>query len=267
MTDRISHRFNTALVREPAQSIAHGLRDGDGPDPDPAAFSEEFHAYVGALRRAGVTVKRLPALEAFPDSVFIEDPALCLPDTAVLLRPGAQSRIGEAAELEPALRGQIATVRKLAGPGHVDGGDIMVTGSEVIVGLSARTDREGFDELAEILRGWGYAARCVETPPGVLHLKTASAVLADDTVLCTPQMAESDVFEGYRIIETAPGEEASANAIRVNDTVLVSAGYPETTQRIREAMPEVIVEPLSTAQAARVDGGLSCMSLRFFQSE
>ena len=267
MTDTMSHRFTKAIVRSPARSITDGLRAGDGPDPDPDTFQAEFSAYVTALEKAGVAVTRLPALEAFPDSVFIEDPALCLPKGAVVLRPGAESRIGEANELEPALRRQFADVRKLAGPGFVDGGDIMVTGSEVIAGLSARTNRTGYDELAAILKDWSYASRCVETPPGVLHLKTASAILGEDIVLCTLQMAQSGVFDGYRLIETAPGEDAAANAIRVNDTVFVSAGFPQTTARIREAVPDVSVVELPTTQAALVDGGLSCMSLRFFQPE
>ena len=267
--DHISHAALIDMLN-PAKDVdgVHPINAGRLQADRPPYFVPATPAGgIRLLEKAGVAVTRLPALEAFPDSVFIEDPALCLPKGAVVLRPGAESRIGEANELEPALRRQFADVRKLAGPGFVDGGDIMVTGSEVIAGLSARTNRTGYDELAAILKDWSYASRCVETPPGVLHLKTASAILGEDIVLCTLQMAQSGVFDGYRLIETAPGEDAAANAIRVNDTVFVSAGFPQTTARIREALPDVSVVELPTTQAALVDGGLSCMSLRFFQPE
>lgn len=266
MSHHHSHRFSHAICRTPARSIVDGLRAGKGPDPDADIFARQFDAYVAALEQAGLHVTRLPPLEAFPDSVFVEDPALCLPEGAIILRPGAASRIGEAAELERVLEPGFERLAILCGPGFVDGGDIMVTGSEVIVGLSARTDAAGFAELADILHRWGLAARCVDTPRGVLHLKTASAILGTRTVLCTPAMARSGIFEGYTLIETAPGEEAAANAIRVNDTVFVSAGFEETAARIADALRDVDVVALDTSQAARVDGGLSCMSLRFFQS-
>lgn len=265
MDARLSHRFTHAISRRPGRSIADGLRAGSGTDPDPDIFQREFDGYVTALEQAGVTVTCLDALEAFPDSVFIEDPALCLPKGAIMMRPGAPSRIGEAAELKPVLDSTFETVEALQGPGFVDGGDIMVTGSEVIVGLSARTDETGYGELGKILDRWGYAHRMARTPSDVLHLKTASSIVGTDTVLCTAQMARSGVFDGYSIIETVPGEEASANAIRVNDTVFISQGHPATTDALKDALPDVQVVELPTTQAALVDGGLSCMSLRFFR--
>ena len=184
---------------------------------------------------------------------------------AILLRPGAESRRGEVPAIHPALATVFDDLRDLAGPGVVDGGDIMVTGSEAIVGLSARTDETGFADLSAILADWELPARLAWTPAGILHFKTASAVLGEDVVLCTPAMADGGVFDGYRTVLTAPGEDAAANAIRVNDTVFVAGGFPRTAEAIAIALPEVTVVPLPVAQAARVDGGLSCMSLRFFR--
>ena len=139
----------------------------------------------------------------------------------------------------------------------------MVTSREILVGRSARTNEEGFKELAAILKGWGYQSRLVETPPSILHLKTGSSIMDDDLILCTPTMAQSGLFDGYDLIETAPGEEAAANAIRINDTILLSAGHPGTAERMRNVLPELDVVELDTSQAALVDAGLSCMSLRF----
>ncbi len=265
MSEHLSHRFTHAIVRMPGDSVARGLRADGGPDPDAEAFRREHAGYVTALGSAGVSITVLQPLEAFPDSVFVEDTALCLPMGAILLRPGAESRRDEVPAIGPEIARQFDDVRELKGPGVVDGGDIMVTGREAIVGLSARTDETGFAELKTILDDWGLAVRLARTPPGILHFKTAGAVLGEDTVLCTPAMAVSGVFDGYRTILTAPGEEAAANAIRVNDTVFVAAGFPRTVQAIATALPELTVTPLPVTQAALVDGGLSCLSLRFLR--
>ncbi|PLW77018.1 arginine deiminase family protein [Cohaesibacter celericrescens] len=263
MTSGLGFRFTHSISRMPGQSIASGLRAGGGPDPDPALFIAQHKAYLVALGEAGVEPSCLPALEAYPDSVFVEDPALCMPQGAILLRPGAKSRAGETQEMLPVLYTHFDTVHILQGPGMVDGGDIMVTDDEVLVGLSARTDESGFSELETLLAGWGHKARMVQTPASILHFKTASSFLGDNTILCTEVMAQSGVFDAYQIVQVAKGEEAAANAIRVNDTILLSAGFPKTAQILRERFADLKLVELDTSQAALVDGGLSCMSLRF----
>lgn len=265
MLPEVGYRFTHTISRTPGKSIAEGLRAGGGPDPDPALFLAQHQAYLAALADAGVETLCLPALEAFPDSVFVEDPALCFPEGAILLRPGAESRVGEAEAILPTLKEHFATVIELGGPGYVDGGDIMVTDREVLVGLSARTNEEGFEELAAILKEWGYSPRMMKTPENILHFKTASSYLGQDTILCTRDMVQSGLFEGYQTLEIPHGEDVAANAIRVNDTILMSAGFPKTAALLRDALPDLNVVELDTSQAARVDGGLSCMSLRFYK--
>lgn len=260
MVDETSFRFRRAITRAPGDSAVNGLRAEDRGAPDIARFRRQHAAYVAALRDAGAEVIELPALEDFPDSVFIEDAALCLAEGAVLLRPGAPSRLGEAAALEPDLRAAIGEVVSLPGAGHADGGDILRSEREVMVGLSARTDREGVAALGEVLEGWGWRLRLVETPPGVLHFKTDCALLDAETVLSTPRLAASGCFEGYRVIETAPDEEAAANAVRFNDVVLLAAGFPGTAERLDAAGYRLTILDLS--EAAKLDGGLSCLSLR-----
>ena len=165
--DASSYTFTHALCRTPAQSVARGLRATDTGDPDPALFLAEHAAYVAALQAAGLTVTTLPAQEQFPDSVFIEDPALILAGTAILLRPGAPSRAGEAAALRPDLPRRLGPVLDLPGTGAVDGGDILCSDTEVMVGLSARTDRAGAEALATLVAPLGYRLRVLDTPPGV----------------------------------------------------------------------------------------------------
>lgn len=256
-----SFKFTHALCRRPAKSVTDGLRAQDHGDPDPLAFAAEHAAYVSALRDAGCDVTVLPADEAFPDSVFIEDPALVLNGTAIMLRPGAQTRLGEAAVLRPALVENMNDVIDLQTSGFVDGGDILCTDDRVLLGLSARTTQAGAQDLRAIVERLGYTLEILQTPPDILHFKTESSLLDDRTVLATPALAASGAFKGLQVIETAAGEEAAANAIRVNDYVFLSAGYPKTAEILEAA--GYAVKILNTSQAALVDGGLSCMSLRY----
>lgn len=256
----LSIRFTSAIVRLPGHSVADGLRDVDRGDPVLDEYLREHRCYVEALEDAGLAVSTLTALEAFPDSVFVEDTALCLPEGIIILRPGAASRRGEAEAMASDCR-TLGLETQSIDKGTIDGGDILVTDREILVGASERTNRVGFDALKDVLSGWGYRTRLVLTPPAVLHFKSDCSILGADTVLASPRLSGDQCFAGYEVIETPPGEEAAANAIRVNDTVLVAAGYPRTAEKLAAAGFNVQAIPAS--QAALLDGGLSCQSLRY----
>ena len=260
MSDRSTH-FTHAVTRKPAASIIDGLRAVDTGPPDLNLFLRHHKYYVAALKSTGAEVLELDALESFPDSVFVEDAALCLPEGAVIMRPGAPSRLGEATEMRPVLEALYGHVSQITGPGFIEGGDILVTKKEILVGRSARTDAEGIAELRGIVEAWGYALREVETPPDVLHFKTDCSLLGSNTILSTKRLAETGCFDGYDVILTADGEEACANAIRFNDLVLFPAGFPQTLDKIENAGFSVRV--IGNSEAAKLDGGMSCLSLRF----
>lgn len=259
-SEGLSWQFTHAIARPPSKSIVDGLRAVDRGQPNLETYLAEHAAYLQTLESCGVELEVLQPLDAYPDSVFVEDAALCLPEGFVILRPGAPSRRGEA--------GEMATdFKKLGYPyqqierGCVDGGDILVTDRVVMVGQSARTDTEGFAALETILNGWGFAAQLVETPADVLHLKSDCAILDSDTVLATSRLANSGCFSGFRILEVPKGEEPAANSIRVNDAVLVPCGFPATADLLEASGYRVNTVP--AGQAALLDGGLSCQSLRF----
>ena len=257
----LSWRFTHAITRTPADSVASGLRAVNTGDPSGAAFRTEHAAYVQTLEAAGLTVDVLPPLEAYPDSCFVEDPAFCLPEGAILLRPGAESRKGEAGEIRAALENRFDRVVEIPGDGHVDGGDVLTLDDEILIGLSARTDREGANAFAALLGDWGYNARVAETPEGVLHFKTACSTLGEGVILATKVMIDSGFFGSRRTIAVPDGEDYAANVIRVNDVVLVPEGYPKTQAAIEASGFRTVVVP--THEARKVDGGLSCLSLRF----
>lgn len=264
MSDR-SYRFTHAVTRRPSASITRGLRAVDTGNPD-LALMERHHAdYIAALKAAGAEVIELPPLDGYPDSVFVEDTALCLPQGAVIMRPGAPSRLGEAAEMAPVLEGLYSTVRRIAGEdSFIEGGDILVTETEILVGRSARTNAAGVAELAGLVADWGHRVRELHTPPGVLHFKTDCSLMDAETVLSTDRLAASGCFADYRVIPVAAGEEASANAIRYNDSVLFPAGFPRTRDRLVDAGYNVT--EIGNSECAKIDGGMSCLSLRFTPS-
>lgn len=259
MTDA-SFRFTHAITRRPNAEITGGLRAVDTGAPDLETFLDHHAAYVAALDKTGARVIELPAESGFPDAVFVEDTALCLPKGAVLMRPGAPTRLGEVASIAPALRALYGDVREIT-TGHVEGGDILTTEREILIGTSDRTDAAGVAQLTGLVADWGHSVRVVETPPGVLHFKTDCSLMDAETILATPRLAASGCFEGYDVIFTADGEEASANAIRFNDLVLFPAGFPRTRDRIVDA--GYTVREIGNSEAAKLDGGMSCLSLRF----
>lgn len=254
--------FTHAITRRPAPSITAGLRAVDTGAPDLALMQSHHADYIAALRSTGATVIELPALDSYPDSVFVEDTALCLPQGAVILRPGAPSRLGEAAEMAPHLRALYGTLRRIeATDSFIEGGDILVTGTEILVGRSARTNAAGIAELARLLTPWGHRLREVHTPPDVLHFKTDCALLDATTILSTTRLAASGCFDGYTVIHTAAGEDAAANAIRFNGLVLMAAGFPGTRAAVERA--GFTIREIGNSECARIDGGMSCLSLRF----
>jgi len=256
-----SFTFSHAICKEPSHSIVEGLRAVDTGSPDFELFKLHHRDYVAALRETGATVSVLDATEAFPDSVFVEDAALCLQEGAVVMRPGAPTRLGEAAEMAPHLESLYSEVRLIEGDGFIEGGDILTTEREILVGLSVRTNQSGVDEFTQHVNDWGYKVRVVDTPADVLHFKTDCSLLDEETILSTKRLSASGCFEGYRVIYTADGEEACANTIRFNHLVIMPAGFPKTRDSLTQAGYDV--REVGNTEAAKLDGGMSCLSLRF----
>jgi dimethylargininase len=254
-------QFNSIIVRSPSRSVVDGLRAEDRGSPSYQGVKAEHDAYVEAMRAAGVKVTALPPLEAFPDSIFVEDPALVFTEGAILLRPGAATRVEEVEEIAPTLRQMFETVLDLP-EGYADGGDVLTTRESVMIGLSARTDRAGAEALRGCLEKLGRRSEIVATPENVLHFKTDCSLLDDETILSTNRLARSGVFENFRQMIIPEGEEPAANALRVNDVVMVGSDFLRTIEMLDRAGYKVV--PLKTTEIGKIDAGLSCMSLRWF---
>jgi dimethylargininase len=263
-----SFTFSHAITRKPGQSITDGLRAVDTGAPSLELMESHHKDYVAALKSTGAQVVELPALEQFPDGLFVEDAALCLREGAVIMRPGAPSRLGESAAIAPTLLQfyeEVAMIEGLGqGSGYVEGGDILVTEREILVGLSKRTDTMGVKQLRDIVSRWDYTVREVATPHGVLHFKTDCSLLDAETILSTRKLSNSGCFDGYEVIHVAEGEEAAANTIRFNDLVIMPSGFPKTAEILDKAGYNV--REIGNSECAKLDGGMSCLSLRFSRS-
>lgn len=251
--------FTRAIVRGVPETMDAGITSADLGKPDLALAQTQHDRYVEVLQGCGVEVTVLEADARHPDSVFIEDTAVVTDRCAVISNPGADTRKGEVPAVEAALSGLYEKLERIAEPGTLDGGDVLQVGDHFYVGLTRRTNREGAEQLAGILRGHGFDASFVGLRE-FLHLKTGVAHLGGDDLVVTGELVENPAFEGYDRIVVPPEEEYGANCIRVNDHVLVAAGYEKTTEMISDRGYEVV--ELETSEFRKLDGGLSCLSLR-----
>jgi dimethylargininase len=220
---------------------------------------EQHRAYEECLRALGCTVQQLPAEPALPDSVFVEDAAVVLPEIAVITRPGAPSRRDETPPVAQALE----PYRPLAfvePPATLDGGDVLRVGQRVYVGRSERTNAEGVAQLTRVLGEHGYDVRAVAVR-GCLHLKTAVSEVAENTVLINPDWVDVGAFRHLATIVVHAEEPFAANALRIGDSVLHAAAYHET-RRVLEGRG-ISVRPVEVDELAKAEAGVTCCSIVF----
>ena len=259
----MSHRFTHALVRPPGRCFADGLTTVDLGAPDLAVALEQHAAYCRALDACGLEVIHLPADDAFPDSTFVEDTALLVGRRALLTRPGAPSRAGEVAAIAPALAPFYAELDRIEPSGTLDGGDVCETDRLVLIGLSERTNVEGARQLARWLAAAGIPSATIDIHevPGILHLKSGLSWLGDGRLAVIPALAGHPALAGFERVTVEPGESYAANCVRINDRVLVAAAHPRFEAALRQCGYAPL--PLAMSEFARMDGGLTCLSLRF----
>jgi dimethylargininase len=255
--------FTHAIVRRPGENFVDGLTSHRGDPPDHARALIQHEAYCNALERCGLQLSVLDPDLAHPDSTFVEDVAVLTRGTAILTRPGAPSRRGEVAAIRPAVEQFFARIHEITAPGTLDGGDICQAGDHFFIGISQRTNEAGAQQLAAFLSAEGYTSSFVDVrgTGGILHLKSGIAWLGDGKLLVAEGLSGREEFRGYSLLRVTPDETYAANCIRVNDALLVPAGYPRAEQALEALGLPVIA--LETSEFRKMDGGLSCLSLRF----
>ncbi|HMG72560.1 MAG TPA: hypothetical protein VK582_03595 [Pyrinomonadaceae bacterium] len=255
--------FTRAIVRPPAPNFAEGLTTANLGAPSYERALEQHDAYCTALAQCGLTLTRLEPDPTYPDSTFVEDTAILTERCAVLTRPGGPSRTGEVASIRSVLTTFFSSLPAIHSPGTVDGGDVCEAGDHFFIGISERTNEAGARQLAELLGSINYTSSFVDIlgVKGVLHLKSGLAYLGEGRLALIAAFANRTEFRDYDLVPLAPDEEYAANCMRVNDRVLLAAGYPKFERKLRELGYRTTALEMSEFQ--KMDGGLSCLSLRF----
>jgi dimethylargininase len=255
--------LSRAIVRPPSSNFADGLTTADLGAPDHERAMTQHAAYCEALERCGLAVTRLPEDPRHPDSTFVEDTAILTARGAILTRPGAPSRTGEVEGIRGSLSGFYPAFREIAAPGTLDGGDVCEAEGRFLIGISGRTNEEGARQLAAFLDADGFTSSLVDIRDidGILHLKSGIAYLGDGRVVAIGALRRHPVLRDYEIIPVDASETFAANCVRVNERLLVAAGHPRLTAALGRIGYDVL--PLEMSEFEKMDGGLSCLSLRF----
>jgi dimethylargininase len=254
--------FSRAIVRPPGANFAEGLTSVRSGAPVYAQALKQHDAYCAALEECGLKLVRLQADERYPDSTFVEDVAVITGRGAMLMHPGAPSRTGEVEGVKEALAKFYSALSFIKNPGTLDGGDICEAGNHFFIGISKRTNENGARQLAEWLASLDYTSSFVDIRGvnGILHLKSGLAYLGDNRLVVIEAISNREEFQDYDLIRVSRSEQYAANCVRVNQFVLVAAGYPELEKRLSEMGYHTIA--LEMTEFQKMDGGLSCLSLR-----
>ena len=257
-----AHHFTHAIVRPPGPTYAQGLTRVDLGKPNVALARAQFEAYCRALQACGLTLTQLEPLAEYPDSTFVEDTAVITPRGAIISRPGAPSRAGEVEAMRSALRERFPDLAEITAPGTLDGGDICDADGHFLIGISARTNPEGAAQLQAWLEAHDYSAVTIDirARDDILHLKSGLSYLGDNRLAVIPALADHPVLRAFEPVVVTQHEAYAANCVRVNDRVLVAAGFPEFEARLDELGYRPLV--LMMSEFEKLDGGLSCLSLR-----
>jgi dimethylargininase len=224
---------------------------------------EQHAAYCDALRECGLELTVLEPDERHPDGTFVEDTAVVCARVAVTTRPGAPSRAGEVPAVAAALRQFRPELESIAAPGTLDGGDVCQVEDHFLIGISERTNEAGAQQLAAILARHGYSSLLVDIRGHrtLLHLKSGVSYLGERRFTVTADVPHLGVLPRYERITVDAAESYASNCVRINDLVLLAAGYPRVAARLQEL--GYVVRSLEVSEFRKMDGGLSCLSVRF----
>lgn len=251
--------FKQTVVRIPGSSVVEGQTTSDLGIPVYSETLKQHQEYIEVLTSCGVKVEILGADENYPDSCFVEDPAVVTKDFAIITNPGVETRNGEKQIMEEALKTFFDQFEYIT-DGFLEGGDVMQIDKHFYIGLSKRTNQEGANQFIKIVEKYGYTGEIVVLKE-MFHLKTGVNFIGDNTVLVAGEFIEDPRFDRFQKLVVQNDEMYAANCIRINDYLVMPANFPKTKQQLQEAGFKIKEVHMSEFQ--KIDGGLSCLSLRF----
>ena len=251
--------FTHAITRKPGKNFAQGITTSVLETPNYELIVKQHGAYIQALKSLGLEVIVLDSEPDYPDAYFVEDTAVVTPDVAVITNPGAEDRKGEEYTIEPLLSKHRKTIC-INPPGTLDGGDVLMVDTHFFIGISERSNMEGAEQLGRILEKYGNSWAAVSVNSG-LHLKSCVNFVGNETLLITEDFADLNEFKGFNKIILNKEEESAANTLLINDCLIIPKGFPDTRKKLATLGLDII--ELDVSEARKMDGGLTCMSIRF----
>ena len=251
--------FTYAITRLPGEDFADGLTTSGLGKPNYEKMLLQHQVYTACLKTLGLGLTILEPLAGFPDAYFVEDVAVVTPEVAVITRPGAGTRRGESGPMASVLA-EVRLLEWIRAPGTVDGGDVLMVGKHFFIGISQRTNRVGASQLGEILARHGCSWEAIPVSAG-LHLKSSVNWVGERSLLLTPEFAARPEFESYDLLVLDPDETYAGNTLWINGYLVTPAGFPKTRLQLGPLGTPII--ELETSEVQKMDGGLTCMSLRF----
>jgi dimethylargininase len=247
-----------ALVRQPSARLAEGqVTHIKRTKVDPEKADKQWDNYVQALEANGFELVDVAEAADLPDSVFVEDAVVVLGGTAVIARPGAESRREETDAVRATAKNLGLKVVELEFPATLDGGDVLEVGSTLYVGRSSRTNTEGVAQLRAIANRLGY--RVVAVPvTKALHLKSTVTALPDGTVIGFPALVDNpSLFELFLPVPEAAG---AAVVVLGPDAVLIAASAPKTAELLASLGYRVV--SVDVSEFEKLEGCVTCLSVR-----
>ncbi len=250
-----------AITHVPSPNMQKGERTFvDETWIDFALALRQHAAYCDALRACGADVITLDVNRQLPDCVFVEDTALVLDEVAVMMSMGAESRRGEPAGIERRLRRYREIIERVMLPATIDGGDITRAGHTLYVGDSPRTNAAGISALRTVVERFGYEVVGVPVT-GCLHLKTACSALPDGRFLVNRGWIDVSPLPQSALVDVAPTEPWAGDVLVIGERIIAGDAFPRTTELLERA--GFAVTPVSVSEFAKVEGGVTCLSLVF----
>jgi dimethylargininase len=249
-----------AITRPVSDSIIEcELTHLDRAPIDVARAREQHAAYERALEiDAHCRIVRTAAAPHLPDAVFVEDTAVVVDEVAIITRPGAESRRGEATGVAEALA-QYRQLRYIEPPGTIDGGDVLFCGRRAFIGQTTRTNADGIAQVRRILEPFGYTVSGVDVR-GCLHLKSAATAIAETQLLINPERISRAQFPGIDFLCVDPREPDAANILKAGDDYIYSSAFPRTREMLERSLTLTI---LDMSELAKAEGAVTCCSLIF----
>ena len=255
----MTYNFKNTIIRKTNKSIQRAL-SSQNLNPEYENILEEHNSYIKTLKDLGIKINMLESLENFPDSIFVEDPALIYKTTCIILNPSDPSRNGEKKIISNEIKKYFENIFYIES-GFIEGGDVLNIDNHFIIGLSNRTNKLGAENLSKILYSLGATVSVCVTPKDVLHLKSECSLVDDNVILASSKMANLHHFKSnYKLIELPIGEEGAANSLRINNKLLLPDGFRKAEDILSKKFDIIKIK---VNEISKVDAGLSCMSLRW----